>query len=49
MLAHPHVNEQPFTRGVSGIVIPDGLESVLVRGHDKVHGDGEAIEVELPR
>jgi hypothetical protein len=24
-LAHPHVEEQPFTRSLSGVVLPDGL------------------------
>jgi hypothetical protein len=40
VLAHPHINEQPFTRGLSGIVIPDRLESITFRAHDKVHGYG---------
>ena len=38
VLAHPHVNEQPFTRSKSGIVIPEGLETVTVRAGDSVHG-----------
>ncbi len=25
VLAHPHVNEQPFTRSLSGVMIPEGL------------------------
>lgn len=49
ILAHPHVEEQPFTRALSGVEIPDDLTSVLVRGHDSVHGEGPTIEVELPR
>lgn len=37
-LHHPHVNEQPFTRSLSGIMIPQGLTDVAVEAHDKVHG-----------
>lgn len=37
-LAHPHVNEQPFTRSLSGVKIPDDVDSVLVEVHDTVNG-----------
>ena len=37
-LAHPHENEQPFTRSQSGIVIPDGTTEVYVRVRDNVNG-----------
>jgi len=40
VLAHPHVDEQPFARSQSGIVIPDGMNEVRVRAHDGVHGYG---------
>ena len=40
VLAHPHVDEQPFTRSLSGIEIPPEYEQVLVRAHDLVHGYG---------
>ncbi len=30
-LLHPHVEEQPFTRGMSGVVFPDGTREVFVR------------------
>jgi hypothetical protein len=40
VLAHPHVEEQPFTRSQSGIVIPEGVNEVRVRAHDLVHGYG---------
>ncbi|MEP5757751.1 MAG: hypothetical protein ABJ327_00240 [Litoreibacter sp.] len=37
-LAHPHENEQPFTRSLSGVSIPEGTSKVVVRAHDSVHG-----------
>ena len=40
VLLHPHETEQPFTRGVSGIVVPEGVTTVSVRAHDSVHGFG---------
>ena len=49
VLYHPHVNEQPFTRSLSGVKIPDTVNSVLVRGHDSVHQyGGKVLSVELP-
>jgi hypothetical protein len=30
-LTHPHVDEQPFTRSLSGVKIPDGLREVLIQ------------------
>jgi len=49
VLAHPHVNEQPFTRSLSGVKIPAGVKRVQVRAHDKVHGDGKKLfPVDLP-
>jgi len=48
LLAHPHVNEQPFTRSQSGITIPDGVNGVFVRAHDLVHGwGGEMVFVDF--
>lgn len=48
VLLHPHVDEQPFTRSAS-VRIPDGVTSVTVRGHDKVHGfSGKTVIVDLP-
>lgn len=49
-LAHPHDNEQPFTRSLGNVEIPAGLDSVTVRAHDSVHGyGGRELNVELPR
>lgn len=39
-LAHPHVNEQPFTRSLGGVRIPAGVTEVVVRARDSVHGYG---------
>lgn len=37
-LAHPHVDEQPFTRSLSGIRLPSDVTSVTVRARDSVAG-----------
>jgi hypothetical protein len=48
VLTHPHVNEQPFTRSESGIVIPEGITQVRVQAHDLVHGyGGREVVVDL--
>ena len=50
VLAHPHEDEQPFTRSLGGIFIPPGVAAVTVRAHDLVHGyGGRDMTVELPR
>jgi len=41
-LLHPHVNEQPFTRSLTGVAIPDDVAEVTIRAHDNVHGLGGA-------
>lgn len=49
-LAHPHVEEQPFTRSQSGIEIPPDTSVVIVRAKCNVHGfGGREIEVDLTR
>ena len=40
VLGHPHVNEQPFTRTLQGVEIPESVDVVRVRAHDSVHGYG---------
>lgn len=40
VLAHPHVDEQPFTRSLGGIKIPEGIKQVTIRGGDSVHDLG---------
>jgi len=48
ILAHPHVNEQPFTRSLSGVTIPEGITQVFILPHDLIHGDGPKFPVVLP-
>lgn len=49
-LHHPHVNEQPFTRSLSGVRIPADVDRVTVRAGDKVHGfGGKTVEILLAR
>lgn len=49
-LYHPHVNEQPFTRSLSGVSIPDGVTEVVLRAGDSVHGyGGQEISITLPQ
>lgn len=38
VLHHPHVNEQPFTRSLSGINLPAGTKRVFIEARDNVHG-----------
>jgi hypothetical protein len=48
-LFHPHVDEQPFTRALTGVAIPHGVGRVAVEAHDQVDGWGRPFEVDLPR
>lgn len=48
VLTHPHVDEQPFTRSLDGVVVPVGIDRVIVRSRDSVEGFcGETVEVGL--
>ena len=50
VLAHPHIDEQPFTRSQSDVEIPPGVTSVVVRAHDNVHGyGGKTVSLAVPR
>jgi hypothetical protein len=49
ILAHPHVDEQPFTRSLSGVKIPADIREIIVRAHDMVHGyGGKTVTMEVP-
>ncbi len=48
VLLHPHVEEQPFTRSLSGVAIPPGVTRVRIRAHDSVHAyGGRELTLEL--
>ncbi|MEM6741245.1 MAG: hypothetical protein AAF646_14120 [Pseudomonadota bacterium] len=47
-LLHPHVNEQPFTRSLSGVALPTG-EPLFVESSTNVTGwSGEKLPLTLP-
>lgn len=49
VLLHPHVNEQPFTRSLGGVSVPDNVTEVVIRAHDSVDGlGGKEMTVQLP-
>lgn len=41
VLHHPHVDEQPFTRSLSGVSIPEGTTQVQIQARDNVGGWSE--------
>mgnify|MGYP003565349329 CR=1 FL=1 len=48
-LHHPHVNEQPFTRSLPLVEIPEDVKSVSVRAHDSQHSyGGQEVTIDLP-
>jgi len=49
-LLHPHEDEQPFTRSLSNVEIPEGVSEVTVRARDSVHQyGGKEITVKLQK
>ena len=47
-LLHDHAGEQPFTRSLTGVEVPEGISVVTIEGRDQVNGWGGAtVEVEL--
>ena len=48
-LTHDHAAEQPFTRALNNVEIPEGTESVLIEAHDLINGwSDERIDFALP-
>jgi len=48
VLAHPHDNEQPFTRSLT-LAIPSNIETITIRANDSVHElGGKVMQVEVP-
>ncbi|MGB7242585.1 MAG: hypothetical protein WBC93_10910 [Sulfitobacter sp.] len=49
-LAHPHTNEQPFTRSQSGISIPEGTTQVQIQARDLPGGwNPTTVTFSLPK
>ncbi|MHA6326951.1 hypothetical protein [Roseivivax sp. CAU 1753] len=48
LLHHPHVHEQPFTRSLPSVMVPDGVWTVYVRARCSVDGwDESRVAVEV--
>ena len=48
-LAHPHDDEQPFTRSLRDVEIAEGIAEVVIRARDSQHGfGGREFTAELP-
>ncbi|MCP4188110.1 MAG: hypothetical protein GY763_10965 [Gammaproteobacteria bacterium] len=49
VLYHPHVNEQPFTRSLSGVSIGKDIKQVKIRARDLKHGySSQEYLVDMP-
>lgn len=49
VLRHPHVQDQPFTRDLRYIPVPDGINRVKIRAHCSRDGYvGAMLEKQLP-
>lgn len=48
-LLHDHAGEQPFTRSLQDLEIPEGVDEITVEGRDLQHGrGGDTVTVEVP-
>jgi hypothetical protein len=48
-LFHDHADEQPFTRDLYGVTIPQGIKAVVVQARDQKYGyGGKTLQVALP-
>lgn len=46
VLLHPHVDEQPFTRALANLALPDGTREVFIRAHCSVDGwTGDTVRI----
>ena len=49
-LVHPHVDEQPFTRALSGVSLPDGTLRILIQSRTNTDGwSGDLFELILQK
>lgn len=49
-LLHHHAGEQPFTRSLDGVAIPEGVRQVTVAARDSIEGFcGDTLSVAVPR
>lgn len=49
VLFHPHVNEQPFTRSLNGVAIPEGTTQVQIQARDLPEGwNKDTMVITLP-
>ncbi len=49
-LLHHHATEQPFTRSLDGVVIPETVQHVTVAARDSVEGFcGDTLTLAVPR
>ena len=47
-LYHPHVHEQPFTRNIQGVEIPDKITRVKIIARDSIHQrTGKILQYDL--
>ncbi|MDX1779757.1 MAG: hypothetical protein R3256_00410 [Thalassovita sp.] len=47
-LMHPHVDEQPFTRALHSVMVPDGTREVFIRARCSVSGwAGDMVPLRL--
>jgi len=37
-LHHPHVDEQPFTRSLGNVKVPEGMSNIVIQARDSIHG-----------
>lgn len=47
-LLHPHVQEQPFTRSLSGVIIPEDVATVVIRARTNIDGWARDTSAPIP-